>query len=252
MTHAANKSLQISKEGIALIRHYESWRATTYLDPIGVPTIGWGTTGKEAKIGRTITKKQGEVFFRADIAESEAEIKRVVKVALSQGQFDALVSIHYNMGLTRLLKTEIIDQVNKGDPIAAAGLFARHNKAEGKVFSGLTKRRASEAALFLQPDEAEDMSEDVKGGREVNSLVAEGSNVSPDETNDEGRSTTEIFTGSRTMQTVMATITTFLAAISQLFEPLKDNPTAMLLFGLVVVGMLFIGYLKVTDKKKGL
>lgn len=253
MTHPANKSLKISERGVEFIKGFESWKPVTYADPVGVLTIGWGTIGPEAKPGRRITQKQGLAFLKADIAVSEKEIKRVVNVPLTQGQFDALVSIHYNMGLPNLLKTDIIKLVNRGDFIGAAGLFPRHNKAKGKVFAGLTRRRSAEAAMFLEPEEVVDLTEedDGKDGMAVPAEVAEGSNVTPDEPNDEGRSTTEILTGSDTIKTIGVTITTLITALIQLFEPLKDNPMAMVAFGGVIASILFIGYLKVRDAKKG-
>ncbi len=254
MTHPANKSLKISERGVEFIKGFESWKPVTYADPVGVLTIGWGTIGPEAKPGRRITQKQGLAFLKADIAVSEKEIKRVVNVPLTQGQFDALVSIHYNMGLPNLLKTDIIKLTNRGDYIGAAGLFPRHNKAKGKVFAGLTRRRSAEAAMFLEPDDnIVDLSysDDTKDGYPVDAEIEEGGNVTPDEVNTEGRSMTSVLAGSETIKAVLVTITSLITALTQLFEPLKDSPIALVSFGAVIASIMFIGYLKVRGASKG-
>jgi len=98
MSSTRNENLRISPAGLALIKKWEGWYPKAYKDPVGIWTIGWGTIGVEAVPGRTITKKQGEEFLRRDLIKDEDTVKSLVKVDLTQHQFDALVSFVYNCG----------------------------------------------------------------------------------------------------------------------------------------------------------
>ncbi len=95
--------MRTSAEGIALLHHYESCRLAAYPDPGSVDghpwTIGWGHTGKEVKRGLVWTQAQADAAFVQDLAATEAGVQRLVKVPLTQFQFDALVSFAYNVGL---------------------------------------------------------------------------------------------------------------------------------------------------------
>ncbi|MEG5623927.1 lysozyme, partial [Enterobacter hormaechei] len=79
----------------------------------------------------------------------ESDVSRLVKVGLTQGQFDALVSFTYNLGARSLSTSTLLRKLNAGDYAGAADEFLRWNKAGGKVLNGLTRRREAERALFL-------------------------------------------------------------------------------------------------------
>ncbi|EDH9820259.1 TPA_asm: lysozyme, partial [Salmonella enterica subsp. enterica serovar Typhimurium] len=79
----------------------------------------------------------------------ENDVSRLVKVKLTQGQFDALVSFAYNLGARTLSSSTLLRKLNSGDYAGAADEFLRWNKAGGKVLNGLTRRREAERALFL-------------------------------------------------------------------------------------------------------
>jgi lysozyme len=82
------------------------------------------------------------------VRKFEAGVKRLVKVPLAQGQFDALVSFSFNVGLGALGSSTLLRKLNAGDYRGAAAEFPRWNKAGGKVYEGLTRRRAAERSLF--------------------------------------------------------------------------------------------------------
>lgn len=140
-------AMTTSKKGISLIKYYEGFRNSAYYDAVGVPTIGYGTTAG-VRMGTKITEKEGEALLQADVRRFENDVNRLVKVSLTQTQFDAVVSFVYNLGPTNFAGSTLLKLINQGRFDLAKDQFIRWNKAGGKVLSGLTKRRTSEATLF--------------------------------------------------------------------------------------------------------
>lgn len=153
--------MKTSQLGIDLIKAFEGKRLKAYPDPAtgGEPwTIGYGTTtsagvGKITK-GMVITEAQAESMLVRSLAAYEFGVQRALKVAPSQQQFDAMVSLAYNIGLTNFSRSSVVKYLNTGLVEKAAGAFLLWNKAAGKVMPGLTRRRAAERDLFLKPDAA--------------------------------------------------------------------------------------------------
>ena len=85
-----------SQRGINLIKRFEGFSARAYQDSVGIWTIGYGHTGNNVIRGLIITPAQAESLLRKDVHEAENDVKRQVKVQLTQNQFDALVSWTYN------------------------------------------------------------------------------------------------------------------------------------------------------------
>lgn len=112
-------------------------------------TVGYGHTGPEVKEGYTITKGEAEVLLERDLRASEGFVNSLVKVRLEQNQFDALVSFVYNVGGGAFRDSTLLRLLNAGDFKGAADQFLRWDKAQGKVLSGLTRRRKKERELFL-------------------------------------------------------------------------------------------------------
>jgi lysozyme len=139
---------------IALIKEFENFYPEAYLDPVGVPTIGWGTTridGKPVQLGMKISKEEGEKYLAADLASAANSVKGLVKVPLNASQFGALVSFTYNCGEGTLKSSSLLQKVNAGDYPGAAQLFPLYNKGvNGKTYEGLTRRRLSEQKMFTQ------------------------------------------------------------------------------------------------------
>lgn len=139
--------MHTSQKGLDLIKSFEGLRLSAYKDVVGVVTIGYGTTAG-VKMGDTITKECAEELLREDVKRFEAQVLRLVKVPLTQGQHDALVSFVYNLGAGNLSNSTLLRLLNAGDYAGAAAQFDRWNKAGGKTLAGLVRRRAAERALF--------------------------------------------------------------------------------------------------------
>jgi len=146
--------MKTSLSGQSLIKSFESCRLKAYRDSIGVWTIGWGSTwyedGTRVQQGDQITQERADALFRLVLAEFEIGVERLLKVKLTQHQFDALVSFAYNVGLGNLQRSTLLRKVNANpkDPAIAAE-FAKWNRAGGKVLNGLTRRRKAEADLYF-------------------------------------------------------------------------------------------------------
>lgn len=141
--------MKTSKNGIELIKKYECLKLKAYKCPAGVWTIGYGHT-KNVKQGDTITEKQAEILLIYDLFDFEYCIKKNVRIPLSQNQFDALVSLCFNIGCGNFLKSTLLKKLNEGKIAEAAKEFLKWNKADGKELAGLTKRRQEEMELFLK------------------------------------------------------------------------------------------------------
>ncbi|MGP4772512.1 lysozyme [Acinetobacter sp. PFS20] len=143
-----------SQVGIDLIASFEDTRFKAYDDGVGIWTIGIGTTvypnGVEVKEGDTCTLEQAKSYFKQDLAKFEKTVNDSVKVPLTQNQFDALVSLTYNIGSSAFKSSTLLKKLNKRDYQGAADQFTLWNKAKGKILDGLTRRRAAERALFLK------------------------------------------------------------------------------------------------------
>lgn len=136
----------------ALVCGSEQRYLKAYLCPAGVPTIGWGHT-KGVKLGDTCSIQQADVWLSQDLEEAAAAVAALVKVPLTQGQFDALTDFVFNMGAGRLKTSTLLQLLNNGRVFAAADQFRVwvHAKVDGQdvILPGLVKRRAAEATMFL-------------------------------------------------------------------------------------------------------
>lgn len=146
--------MKTSDKCVALIKQFEGFSAKPYLCPAGVPTIGYGATyypdGKRVTMAdRPVSEADATAMLRSMLASYEAGVSRYVQVPLTQGQFDALVSFAYNVGLSALKDSTLLRLVNARDYAGAAAQFARWNRAGGKVLPGLTRRREAERVMFL-------------------------------------------------------------------------------------------------------
>ena len=146
--------MKTSDMGLSLIKSFEGFSAKPYLCPAGVPTIGYGATyypdGRRVTMqDRPVTVAQATDMLRSMLTSYEAGVNRYVQVPLTQGQFDALVSFAYNLGLSALKSSTLLRLLNLRDYAGAAAQFLRWNRAGGKVLPGLTRRREAERKLFV-------------------------------------------------------------------------------------------------------
>ena len=140
--------MNISQVGISLIKSYEQLRLHAYLPtPNDVPTIGWGST-KGVKMGDVIDADEANDKLLSDLHEAEDCIAAHVDVDLSQGQYDALCSLIFNIGCGAFKGSTIRSLINAGQFLAAQKQFIRWNKQAGKELAGLTRRRTEETELF--------------------------------------------------------------------------------------------------------
>jgi lysozyme len=139
--------MQLSERGLALIKEHEGLRLDAYLCPAKVWTIGYGSTGPHVRAGRRIDAAEAEDLLRADVGRFEEEVGRIAG-ACTQGQFDALVSFAFNLGLGALMRSTLLKKHKAGDHAGAAAEFARWVNGGRRRLAGLVKRRAAEAALY--------------------------------------------------------------------------------------------------------
>ena len=135
-------------EGLALIKKFEGCELKAYQCSAGVWTIGYGHT-KDVVEGMEITQEEAEQMLVDELHEYESYINKYVTVALSQNQFDALVSWVYNLGPANLSASTMLKVLNSGEYEDVPAQMKRWNKAGGKVLEGLVRRREAEACLFV-------------------------------------------------------------------------------------------------------
>lgn len=140
--------MNISQRGIELIKKFEGIRYVAYDDGVGVWTIGVGHTKGVVK-GDKIDDRQVDEYLREDLESAEYAVNSLAKVDLEQHQFDALVSLVFNIGSGAFSKSTLLKMLNKGQYQVAADQFPRWNMGGGKVMAGLVKRRSAERMLFL-------------------------------------------------------------------------------------------------------
>jgi lysozyme len=143
--------MKTSATGRAFIEVFEGKFLRTYDDGTGVLTIGYGhTTAAGAPAvtrGMTITDEECDSILAADLSKVEADVERIVKVPLSQNQFDALVSFHFNTGA---LGTGTVDnKLNAGNTASAMDTLLQYDHAGGRQMDGLTRRRQAERLMFV-------------------------------------------------------------------------------------------------------
>jgi lysozyme len=134
-----------------LIKEFEGCKLTAYPDPAtgGEPiTIGVGHTGG-IKLGTTITQEQADAYLVSDVAHAATAVNQMVTVPMTQGQFDALCSFAFNLGVGNLKSSTLLKDFNANNVQGAANQFLVWNKAAGHVMAGLTRRREAERTLFL-------------------------------------------------------------------------------------------------------
>lgn len=143
--------MKFSQAGIDLLKQLEGCRLAVYKDSAGYPTIGVGHLIKPGEHFTAITMAQAEDILRADIAPAELAVNGAVKGSLSQNQFDALVCLAFNIGVTAFARSTLVRKLNEGDTSGAAAQFLVWVKAGGRVVQGLVNRRNKERVLFLTP-----------------------------------------------------------------------------------------------------
>lgn len=142
--------MHISERGIKLIQEFEGLRLRSYLCPANVWTIGYGSTGPHVRSGMVITKAEAVDLLKRDLVRFEQGVLRAVAPKIpNQNQFDAMVSLAFNIGTAAFARSTVARQFKNGNIVASANAFGMWTKAKGKTLPGLVRRRASEKELFL-------------------------------------------------------------------------------------------------------
>lgn len=139
-----------------LEEEFEGCRLTAYPDPGsgGEPwTIGYGHTGGVVA-GQTCTLEQAKSWLIEDMQKAVTAVEGIVTVPLSDAEESALVDFVFNLGGGNLSHSTLLRKLNAGDFAGAEAEFGKWNHASGRVLAGLTRRRAAEAAMFQQGEQA--------------------------------------------------------------------------------------------------
>ncbi len=139
-----------SLNGQIFIQNHEGCRLLAYEDSGGVWTIGYGHTGPDVTQGLVWTQQQADDALQGDLGVPEAIVNQTVTVPLNQNQFDALVSLVFNIGGGNFGKSTLLNLLNQKAYIGAAAQFLRWDKVDGLPVKGLFNRRTDERALFLE------------------------------------------------------------------------------------------------------
>lgn len=158
----------MSPRGVDYVCSWEGWNPRPYNDgahPLpGHATIGYGTLlhygpvtkADRAKYAAGITRAEGLRLMARELRKTEAGVRSALgyktRRSMSQAQFDACVSLAYNIGIGGFSGSTLVRLLRAGHPGLAAREFRRWDKAGGTVMPGLTRRRESERQLFLHND----------------------------------------------------------------------------------------------------
>jgi len=142
-------NMQISQEGLSLIKKFEGCKLESYKCAAGVWTIGYGSTHGITE-GMSISQERADMLLLEDVEKFEQAVNDLVEVSLEQNQFDALVSWTFNLGPANLKNSTLLKVLNSShvDWNDVPEQIKRWNKAGGKVLEGLVRRREAEALLF--------------------------------------------------------------------------------------------------------
>ena len=144
--------MKVSSKGLELIKEFEGFSSVAYLCSAKKVTIGYGNTfwedGTPVKIGDQISKERAETLLKHVVDNFSVAVEVDIKIEVTQNQFDAMVSLAYNIGLGAFKNSTLLRQLNRGNFVGASQEFLRWDKSNGKPLLGLTRRREREKLLF--------------------------------------------------------------------------------------------------------
>ncbi len=142
--------MDLTRAGIEAIKRHEGCVLTAYRDVAGIWTVGYGHVEEWVTRGLVITQARAEELLAQDLHRFETGVSKLLKVGVSSPQFDAMVSLAFNIGLGAFAGSTLLKKLNAGDHVGACVQFCRWNKAGGTYQEGLALRRASEAYTFAR------------------------------------------------------------------------------------------------------
>jgi len=146
--------VNVSKAGIALIKHFEGVRSRPYKCAAGLWTIGIGHLIGDGKqlpdsYNKTFTEREIDELLKSDLKRFELGVSKMLpNVPLRQCEFDCLVSFAFNLGLGTFQRSTLRQALLRGDKKAAMESLVKYCRAGGKILRGLQIRRLDERALF--------------------------------------------------------------------------------------------------------
>ena len=146
---------KLDENGYRLIQEFEGLSLVPYKCQAGISTIGYGATFYPS--GKKVTMQDAPIslatskwMLKETADKFAADVDKMIKANINQNQFNAIVSLAYNIGLAGLAKSSLLKKVNVNpNDTTITNSFMIWNKAGGKVLNGLTKRRAIEAKLYF-------------------------------------------------------------------------------------------------------
>jgi lysozyme len=141
--------MKLSAAGLELIKRSEGFRGKTYLDVAKLATIGYGhRLLLHESFPDGITEAEAAAILAEDVGLAEQAVERLVRVALTQGQFDALTDFCFNLGSGRLASSTLLKELNSGSYEAAREQLLRWDFSAGAANTGLKARREAEFQLW--------------------------------------------------------------------------------------------------------
>ena len=141
-------SIAISAACLVGIATHEGYRSEAYKDTVGIPTVGFGETAG-VKMGDKTTPERALVQLLESTEKHADAIRQCIHVPLYQHEFDAYISLAYNIGTGAFCRSTLVKKLNAKDYAGACEEIRRWNKAGGKVLPGLVKRREAEYRMCM-------------------------------------------------------------------------------------------------------
>lgn len=133
---------------ITCVQHFEGRRNEVYLDPVGIPTVCDGITGKGVRLGQAPrSNEQCDELLVQELVAHDERMRTCLHRPMSDGEHAAFLSFAYNIGTARFCGTTLVRKFNAGDRVGACAELSKWVYAGPQVLPGLMKRRAAERAL---------------------------------------------------------------------------------------------------------
>lgn len=134
---------------LTLVAGFEGLRTVAYKDPVGIPTICYGSTA-DVRLGQTASREECEAMLGVELLQAHDGMAQCVKVPLTSSERSAYTSLTYNIGAGAFCRSTLVRKLNAGDYVGACAEISRWDKAKGFRLPGLVRRRAAERALCEQ------------------------------------------------------------------------------------------------------
>ncbi len=138
-----------STDAINLIKLFEGFSNAEYLCPASIKTIGYGHVVKDGEIFPYLTEESAHELLLDDLKIYELAVTKLIYLPLTQGEFDALVSFTYNLGVGALQRSTLRQKINRNEHDQIEKEFFRWVYIKGKISKGLINRRKAELNLYF-------------------------------------------------------------------------------------------------------